>query len=204
MADCSGLWCVFRGAGRLPQRWRASDPQSTAAPRGDHMGTLRGEDWDERWQHCVGMSLFWCISDKWGQILQYYWLQFWGETKNFIQPMNNLHTSEDSYRPDYLKNKYCHSHLNRNPGSFHQLRIKNSSGIYIGSKVFAVWTKRIIKTYSEIALFAQATEIWLTEGLTSEDHINDHSHDIQTYWGDSCGIQLAPNKTLWRASILTI
>lgn len=26
-------------------------------------------------------------------------------------------------------------------------------------KVFAVWTKRIIKTYSEIALFAQATEI---------------------------------------------
>lgn len=26
-------------------------------------------------------------------------------------------------------------------------------------KCFAVWTKRIIKTYSEIALFAEATEI---------------------------------------------
>lgn len=59
----------------------------------------------------------------------------------------------------FIKNNYYHGHLNRNPGSFHQLRIKNSGGVDVGSKVFAVWTKRIIKTYSEIALFAEATEI---------------------------------------------
>lgn len=81
--------------------------------------------------------------------------------------------------------------------------------MYALLKMFAVWTKGIIKTDSKITLFGQtlplaAMETWLTEGPTSKDHINGNSHDIQTYWGGSSGIQLAPNKSLWSASILTI
>ena len=57
VADRCGLWCVFRRAGCVPQRWRASDPQSAAAPRGDDVGTLWGEDRDEHWERCTGTFL---------------------------------------------------------------------------------------------------------------------------------------------------